>query len=345
MLGAGALLAVGPGDVGASSATVELRETPTPATAQLPAGTALTWHNADSVRHRVRSVGHDDEFDSHDLEPGESYTHSFSRPGTYTYVDRRKETDNQSFGTVVVDAAAVPAQSQSPAAGAPSAPSTASVDVHDFAFAPATVTVAVGATVTFRNSGAASHTATARDGSFDVTVAPGASTTVTLARSGTYAYYCKFHPQMVGSITVVDAAATGAAQPAPPAGAAPPPTSRTSPAAAAQPVHFRGVAAALRDFRFTPRVVHAVAGRPVTWTNRGAAPHSVTALNGSFDSGVLGPGASWTHVFRRAGAYRFVCSIHPQMRAQLIVTARRDVRRRQPAPPAKQSGTRSRAKS
>src|SRR5262245_35831949 len=191
-VGAATLLAVGLHDAGAASTSVELREAPAPTLVELPAGGVLLWHNGDSVRHRVRSVGDGEKFDSGDLDPGGTFSHTFTGPGTYVYVDRRKETDTASFGMVVVGAAAAPAQSQSPGAAAPTASSgPVTVDVRDYSFSPATATVAPGATVIFHNTGAAAHSATARDGSFDVMIAPGASTTVTLARPGTYSYYCK----------------------------------------------------------------------------------------------------------------------------------------------------------
>src|SRR5262249_50862935 len=107
-----------------------------------------------------------------------------------------------------------------------------------------------------------------------------------------------------------------------------------------------GVTTTLRDFRFGSAVVHTRVGQPVTWTNLGAVAHSVTALNGSFDSGIIAPGTSWTHVFRRKGVYRVACAFHPQMRATVVVgPAVSKVKRHPPARPAKQTGSRSRAKS
>ena len=41
------------------------------------------------------------------------------------------------------------------------------MSLKDFSFSPATITVAAGATVTWTNQDAASHTVTADDGSFD----------------------------------------------------------------------------------------------------------------------------------------------------------------------------------
>ncbi len=81
------------------------------------------------------------------------------------------------------------------------------VDIAGFAFAPQTVTVHVGDTVTWSNSDARSHTATADDGSFDTgTIANGTSKSVLFSTAGTFGYHCKIHPDMTASV-VVEAAA------------------------------------------------------------------------------------------------------------------------------------------
>jgi plastocyanin len=92
--------------------------------------------------------------------------------------------------------------------GAAHAQEGAAVSIVDFAFDPAAVEVPVGATVTWTNTGAAPHTATASDGTFDSgELAPGASFSHTFAAAGTFPYVCQIHPQMTGTVTVVEAAA------------------------------------------------------------------------------------------------------------------------------------------
>ncbi len=49
------------------------------------------------------------------------------------------------------------------------------------------------------------------------------------------------------------------------------------------------------------------------------AAHTVTALNSEFDSGPLGSGDSFTHVFNTSGTYQYKCSIHPYMTGEVIV--------------------------
>jgi plastocyanin len=49
-------------------------------------------------------------------------------------------------------------------------------------------------------------------------------------------------------------------------------------------------------------------------------PHTATALDGeSFDSAAVDPGASWTHIFSKPGEYTYRCTLHPSMRATIVV--------------------------
>jgi plastocyanin len=46
------------------------------------------------------------------------------------------------------------------------------------------------------------HTATDKGGAWDVAIAAGNTAQLALTSAGTFAYYCKFHPGMTGSIHV-----------------------------------------------------------------------------------------------------------------------------------------------
>jgi plastocyanin len=48
--------------------------------------------------------------------------------------------------------------------------------------------------------------------------------------------------------------------------------------------------------------------------------HTVTAVDGSFDSGLMNPDGSWSHTFTEAGEFEYFCTPHPWMRAKVIVT-------------------------
>lgn len=60
-------------------------------------------------------------------------------------------------------------------------------------------------------------------------------------------------------------------------------------------------------------------GDTITWVNSGIAPHSVTAYDGSFDSGIMPSGAVWSMTASTPGVFGYYCTLHPDMRATLIV--------------------------
>ena len=68
-----------------------------------------------------------------------------------------------------------------------------------------------------------------------------------------------------------------------------------------------------------PKISIAV-GTTIEWTNNDPLPHSVTAVNKSFNSGLIQPGKSYRHTFTKAGRYDFFCMPHPFMKGTIVVT-------------------------
>jgi plastocyanin len=60
-------------------------------------------------------------------------------------------------------------------------------------------------------------------------------------------------------------------------------------------------------------------GDTIEWKNADIVPHTVTAVNKTFNSGSIAPGASWKYVAKKAGTYLYTCSPHPNMKAKLTV--------------------------
>ncbi|MDH3306932.1 MAG: plastocyanin/azurin family copper-binding protein [Acidimicrobiia bacterium] len=60
-------------------------------------------------------------------------------------------------------------------------------------------------------------------------------------------------------------------------------------------------------------------GTTVAWINQDDQAHSVTAVDGSFDSGLLGNGAVFEQTFDTPGEYEYYCLPHPWMRAKVLV--------------------------
>ena len=70
-------------------------------------------------------------------------------------------------------------------------------------------TIHPGDVVVWRNNDIFRHTATARDGSFDVDLPPKAEVRMTVGKEGNFDFYCRFHPAMKGKLEVKALAATG----------------------------------------------------------------------------------------------------------------------------------------
>ncbi|HLY64223.1 MAG TPA: cupredoxin domain-containing protein [Chloroflexota bacterium] len=75
----------------------------------------------------------------------------------------------------------------------------------------------------------------------------------------------------------------------------------------------------VQDFSFAPPTLTVNLGTQLTWTNFGPSNHTVTANDGSFDSGILLPNAKFTFTLSTPGTLAYHCSIHPTMQGTLIV--------------------------
>ena len=64
------------------------------------------------------------------------------------------------------------------------------------------------------------------------------------------------------------------------------------------------------SYRFAPAELHVAPGTTVTFTNDSDLAHTVTADDGSFDSGSMDPGAVWTMEFDDPGTYPYFCIPH-----------------------------------
>src|SRR5581483_936940 len=94
------------------------------------------------------------------------------------------------------------------------------------------------------------------------------------------------------------------------------PTATTAPTAAPA---ANGNSITIANFAFAPASLTVKVGTKVTWTNNDSATHTVTALQGAFDSGDLPTGQSFSFTFTKAGTYNYHCAIHSSMTATIIV--------------------------
>jgi len=77
--------------------------------------------------------------------------------------------------------------------------------------------------------------------------------------------------------------------------------------------------AEIRSMVFGPKRIEIRAGGTVTWTNNDPLIHTITADDGSWDSGPIEPGGTWSHTFTQPGEVAFHCTPHPFMKAVVVV--------------------------
>ena len=80
-----------------------------------------------------------------------------------------------------------------------------------------------------------------------------------------------------------------------------------------------GNSVSIANFAFSVSSLSVKSGTTVTWTNNDQTTHTVTADDGSFDSGNIAPGGKFTHTFNAAGTIAYHCSIHSSMTAKVVV--------------------------
>jgi plastocyanin len=101
-------------------------------------------------------------------------------------------------------------------------------------------------------------------------------------------------------------------------------TSTPGPATTAVSIQTPAASAAnqikIQDFSFTPPTLNVSAGTQVSWTNTGPSNHTVTANDGSFDSGTIQRNATFNFTFAKAGTFAYHCSIHPTMLGTVTVS-------------------------
>ncbi len=78
---------------------------------------------------------------------------------------------------------------------------------------------------------------------------------------------------------------------------------------------------AITNYAFVPAQISVHPGDTVVWTNHDAVPHTVTALDGGFASGVLATGARFRQRFTSVGKVRYHCAIHPEMQGTVVVAS------------------------
>jgi plastocyanin len=181
--------------------------------------------------------------------------------------------------------------------------------IVDFSFDPGEIKVPVGTKITWTNTGQRPHTVTDRGGTFDTRpISPGKTGAVTFSVPGRYAYFCRINPRKMNGVVEV----TAGAEP-----------SRVNRIQAIDPAREGD------KLRFDPAELEVQAGSTLVVANIGGKPHTLTADDGSFDTGTITPGAeggrfagtSATLTLSKPGRFPFHCEVHPAaMKGVLTVT-------------------------
>ena len=73
------------------------------------------------------------------------------------------------------------------------------------------------------------------------------------------------------------------------------------------------------NFTFAPTSLTVKAGTTVTWVNHDDIPHSIVCPALKVHSHALDTDDSFAYQFDQAGAYAYLCRIHPHMHGQVVV--------------------------
>ncbi|MCG6901770.1 MAG: cupredoxin family copper-binding protein [Rhodobacter sp.] len=74
---------------------------------------------------------------------------------------------------------------------------------------------------------------------------------------------------------------------------------------------------AIKGFKFSPAALNVAVGDTVVFTNQDGAPHTATALDGSFDTGRLNRGQSGSVTVTTAGEIDYRCNFHATMKGRI----------------------------
>ncbi|HSO99345.1 MAG TPA: plastocyanin/azurin family copper-binding protein [Solirubrobacteraceae bacterium] len=81
------------------------------------------------------------------------------------------------------------------------------------------------------------------------------------------------------------------------------------------------IQARMTNLAFSPKLIQARVGQSVHWVNDDSVPHNVTGTSGpTFTaSPTFGNGGSFTLKLTKPGTIQYLCTIHPFMKATIVV--------------------------
>ena len=97
------------------------------------------------------------------------------------------------------------------------------------------------------------------------------------------------------------------------------PAETTTPAESTTPAPDSTITVDISNHAFNPAQLNIAPGTTVTFVNNDTEPHTATADNGLFDTGVLEPGSSFEVLLDGSGTVTYHCELHPDMQGSIIV--------------------------
>jgi plastocyanin len=85
------------------------------------------------------------------------------------------------------------------------------------------------------------------------------------------------------------------------------------------PVEAGEISVNIKNFDYSPMELDIKAGTTVVWKNRDGEPHTIASTDGLFRSPALDQNDSYSFTFNRPGVFKYICSIHPKMKATITV--------------------------
>jgi len=85
------------------------------------------------------------------------------------------------------------------------------------------------------------------------------------------------------------------------------------------PVAAADVPVLIKNFDYSPMEMNIAAGTTVVWKNLDGEPHTIASVDGMFRSPALDQNDSYSFTFNRPGVFKYICSIHPKMKATITV--------------------------
>jgi len=85
------------------------------------------------------------------------------------------------------------------------------------------------------------------------------------------------------------------------------------------PVMADEISVTIKNFDYSPMELDIKPGTTVVWKNLDGEHHTIASTDGMFRSPALDQNDSYSFTFNRPGVFKYICSIHPKMKATITV--------------------------